>query len=192
MSLLVGEVVLVTGGGRGIGRIIAEALAAEGAAVAVLARSAAEIESVASDIENRGGTALPVVCDVTEPTRVADAIDAVNRRLGPLTLAVNNAGTCRAVGPLVEVDPNLWWREVETHVRGAALVSHFALRSMIQRHRGRIVNIYGNLGDRAGRYSSAYAVARPHCSGSPNRRPSSATMPGSPCSRCTPASSTPR
>ena len=160
MRSLVGEVALVTGGGRGIGRIIAEALAAEGAAVAVLARSAAEIESVATDIENRGGTALALPCDVTDSTRVAEAVDAVDRRLGGLTLAINNAGTCRAIGPLVEVDPSSWWREVETHVRGAAVVSHFALRSMIQRRQGRIVNIYGNLGDTAGRYSSAYAVAK--------------------------------
>jgi len=160
MSVLAGEVVAVTGGGRGIGRIMGQALAAQGAAVAVLARTAAEIEAVAGEIEDRGGTALPLVCDVTEPTRVAAALDTVERRLGALTLAVNNAGTCRAVGPVVEVDPDTWWREVEIHVRGAAVVSHFALRSMVQRRHGRIVNIYGNLGDRAGRYSSAYAVAK--------------------------------
>jgi len=160
MQSLAGQVALVTGGGRGIGSIIARALAAEGAAVAVLARSAAEIESVAAEIEGRGGRALALPCDVTDPTRVARAIDAVEQHLGGLTLAVNNAGTCRAVGPLAEVDPDTWWREVETHVRGAAVVSRFALRSMIWRRQGRIVNVYGDLGDRGGRYSSAYAVAK--------------------------------
>jgi NAD(P)-dependent dehydrogenase (short-subunit alcohol dehydrogenase family) len=146
-SLLVGEVALVTGGGRGIGRIIANALAREGAAVAVMARTASEIDATAAEIVDRGGTAAAVRGDVTDRATVEQIMVEVERRLGPLTLVVNNAGTCRVIGPLTETDPEQWWREVEIHVRGAALVSHYALRVMVPRRRGRIVNIYGNLGD---------------------------------------------
>jgi NAD(P)-dependent dehydrogenase (short-subunit alcohol dehydrogenase family) len=157
---LASDVALVTGGGRGIGHAIAKSLAAQSAAVAVLARTVEEVEQTASEITAADGRALAVPCDVTDRKQVEAAISAVESGLGPITLVVNNAGTCRAVGPLGEVDPDAWWREVETHVRGAALVSHYALRRMVPRRRGRIVNIYGNLGDRDGSYSSAYAVAK--------------------------------
>jgi NAD(P)-dependent dehydrogenase (short-subunit alcohol dehydrogenase family) len=115
---------------------------------------------VVEEIVVSGGRGIAVEADVTARDAVEDAIDEVEDRLGPLTVLVNNAGTCHAIGPVSALDPDDWWREVEIHVRGAVLASHFALARMIPRRRGRIINIYGNLGDTRGAYSSAYAVAK--------------------------------
>jgi NAD(P)-dependent dehydrogenase (short-subunit alcohol dehydrogenase family) len=160
-ATLAGQVALVTGGGRGIGRHIAVGLAERAASVAILARTRSEVEDVAAHIVAGGGCALAVPGDVSDRRDVEEAVISTERSLGAITLLVNNAGTCRAVGPLSEVDPDEWWREVEIHVRGAALTSHCVLRGMVERGRGRIINVYGNLGDRSGAaFCSAYAVAK--------------------------------
>lgn len=157
---LAGQVGLVTGGGRGVGRVVARGLAAHGMAVGLLARTAPELEAVAAEIAGAGGAATVVVGDVTDRGAVERAVARTEDELGPLTLLVNNAGTCDVIGPLAEVDPDAWWREVEIHVRGAMLASRAALAGMLARRRGRIVNVYGSLGDRGAGWTSAYAVAK--------------------------------
>ena len=86
-----GQVAVVTGGGRGIGRAIALSLAGAGASVAVLARSATEIEEVAGQVERGGGTAFAATVDVTDQESVRSAMDAVTDQLGAVDLLVNNA-----------------------------------------------------------------------------------------------------
>jgi NAD(P)-dependent dehydrogenase (short-subunit alcohol dehydrogenase family) len=137
---LPGEVAVVTGGSRGFGLAVAELLAARGAAVRTLAR--------ATNV------------DVTERAAVERAIASFERDAGPITLLVNNAGTLDAVGPFWQIDPDVWWREVETHLRGAALCSHAVLPSMVDQGRGRIVNVVGLLGQAGDGYATAYACAK--------------------------------
>lgn len=141
MSGLDGEVALVTGGGRGFGRAICMGLAAAGASVGVIARSRGQIDEVADAIEAAGGRALAVTCDVTERTQVAEAVAAVERRFGPATFLVNNAGIAGPYGPIAETDPDIWWNAQKVHLYAPLLFTSAVLPGMLARGGGRIVNI---------------------------------------------------
>ena len=105
-----GQVALVTGAGRGIGRAIALALGDAGAAVAVCDRSEDEVTGVAGEIEGRGGHALAIRCDVTDRQQVESMVAAAEDAIGPVDLLVNNVGRFGPVGPLAATDPDNWWQ----------------------------------------------------------------------------------
>jgi NAD(P)-dependent dehydrogenase (short-subunit alcohol dehydrogenase family) len=140
---LVDTVAVVTGAGRGIGRAIAEAQAEAGAKVALLSRTAAEIEAVAAAIVAKGGAARAYAVDIVDRGTVETAFAAIARELGPVSLLTNNAGAFFGIGPIWTVDPDAWWRDVETNVRGAFHCCRAALPGMIARGRGRIINLTG-------------------------------------------------
>jgi NAD(P)-dependent dehydrogenase (short-subunit alcohol dehydrogenase family) len=132
---LEGQVALVTGGGRGIGRSIALELADAGMQVAVSARTQAQVEETAKEF---GGLAL--TADVSKQQEVETMVATVERELGPVDLLVNNAGIGFSSKPPWEEDPADWWRVFEINVLGAYLCCRAVLPKMIQRRRGRIVN----------------------------------------------------
>jgi len=134
-------VALVTGGGRGIGAAIARELAAAGARVAVIARTPAQVETVARDV--RG---LALVGDVCDAARVEEGVEQVESALGPVTLLVNNAGAGGSARPSWECDPEEWWRVFEVNVRGAFLATRAVLPRMINRGQGRVVSIGSGAG----------------------------------------------
>jgi NAD(P)-dependent dehydrogenase (short-subunit alcohol dehydrogenase family) len=138
---LLGQSALVTGGGKGIGRSIAQALGQAGAKVAVVARTAADLEETVAWITGSGGQAIALAADVTDRTAVENMVAEVERKLGPVDLLVNNAAVSAATGPCWEVDPDLWWRVMDVNVRGPMLCARAVLPSMIARRRGRIVNV---------------------------------------------------
>src|SRR5262245_27237905 len=138
---LSGQVALVTGGGRGIGRAVAAALAGAGAAVEVLARSAGQLAEVVDAHTRAPGRALTHPADVTDRNAVEAAVAAVERQLGAVDLLVNNAGVGGPVGPLAESDPDAWWRCLAVILRGPLLCSRAVLPGMLARRRGRIVNV---------------------------------------------------
>jgi NAD(P)-dependent dehydrogenase (short-subunit alcohol dehydrogenase family) len=138
---LTGQVALVTGGGRGLGRAFAIALAKAGAHVAVTARTAEPLAETVKLVERGGGRALAIPGDVSSPEAVAHVVRTAESKLGPVDILVNNAG---AVGPLGydwEVDHEDWWRTFEINMRGPFLYARAVLPGMIKRQRGRIVNI---------------------------------------------------
>jgi NAD(P)-dependent dehydrogenase (short-subunit alcohol dehydrogenase family) len=160
MVALAGQVSLVTGGGRGIGRAMALALASAGASVGVVARSADELDETVHMIQHAAGTAVAVAVDVTEAEAVQRAAAEVVDALGPIDLLVNNAGVNRVFGPLWEVDLDDWWNDVTVNLLGPALCSKAVLPSMIARGRGRIVNVSSGTAGRPFPYNSSYAASK--------------------------------
>jgi 3-oxoacyl-[acyl-carrier protein] reductase len=155
-----GQVALVTGAGRGVGRAIALALGNAGAAVAVCARSKDAVACVAGEIEGRGGHALAVGCDVTHRQEVESMVAAVEKALGPVDLLVSNAGQFGPTGPLAATDPDDWWQALEVNVRGPLYCARAVLPGMLARGHGRIVNVSSSAGLTAIPMASAYAVSK--------------------------------
>ena len=138
---LTGQVALVTGGGRGLGRAFALALARAGARVAVTARTAEDVAETVEMIERAGGGALAVPGDVSVPDAVTRVVRGVESQLGQIDILVNNAGVMGPAGHDWNVDPEDWWRTFEINMRGPFLCTRAVLPGMITRRRGRIVNI---------------------------------------------------
>lgn len=103
-----GRVILVTGGGRGIGRAVALRFADEGAKVAILARSGAELEQTVETIRAAGSEGIALSADVADYRAVLEAHEEIVNRLGPVDVLVNNAAVGGDIGPLWEQDPESW------------------------------------------------------------------------------------
>ena len=155
-----GSVALVTGGGRGIGQLVARAFADAGAAVALVARSESELANTVELIEATGGTAAAAAADVTDAAGMAATVADLRRQLGPIDLLVNNAGIMGPVGPLWEIDPVEWWTTMDVNVRGIVLCSQLVLPDMVAANRGRIINITSQAGVHRWPLVSAYSVSK--------------------------------
>jgi len=159
-SPLKGQTAVVTGGGRGIGRAIAQALGGAGAKVAVLARSTAELTETAALIGKAGGEARAFPADVTDARGLLGAFASIEKTLGPVDVLVNNAGVLGPIAPFWETDPDLWWQVMDVNLRGPALCSHRALHGMIERRSGRIINVASGAAILPFTYYSAYVASR--------------------------------
>ncbi|MDQ3761003.1 MAG: SDR family oxidoreductase [Actinomycetota bacterium] len=157
---LAGSVALVTGGGRGLGRALALALAGAGAAVGLIARSPDQLAESVQLIETTGGTARAASADLSDPEAAATAVEKLRHDLGPVDLLVNNAGISGPVGPAWEVQEEDWWRTVEVNLRSVVLCSRLVLPEMVERRRGRIVNLTSHAGVFRWPLASAYSVSK--------------------------------
>jgi NAD(P)-dependent dehydrogenase (short-subunit alcohol dehydrogenase family) len=151
---------VITGGGRGIGRVLAQALADAGAAVGLIARSDTELAEAVGLVTAADGTAAAARADITDQQAVAGAIGALCRRLGPADLLVNNAGVSGPFGDAWQVAAEDWWRAVEINLRGVLLCSRAVLPAMTARGAGRIVNITSEGGVFRRPQASAYSVSK--------------------------------
>jgi len=153
-------VAVVTGGGRGIGREIALQQAREGAKVAVLARTASEIEETVLLIQGEGGRAIALPTDVTDYSAVENAFTRISTELGAVDTLVNNHGSFQAFGPIWDCDPLVWWRDVEINLRGTFHVCRAASSIMLARGKGRIVNLVGGGTGNSFPHGSGYASSK--------------------------------
>ena len=138
-----GRVAIVTGAGRGIGRGIAEALAAEGMSLLLLARTGREVREVGEELAARHGVpVLPAAIDVADPAAVDRVLLHAEQQLGPVDLLVNNAARIESTEAVFwEADPAELWSVVETNLRGPLLMTRAVLPAMVQRGHGHVVNV---------------------------------------------------
>lgn len=156
-----GEVAVVTGGARGIGKAIAQALTSEGASVALADVLADDLRQTAQELASQGATVLPIVADVTQAEQVDAMVEQAEAELGPIAALVNNAGTFSTIGPVWEADPDRWFRDVRVNLFGSFLCCRAVARRMVERGRGTIVNIAssGGVSD-AHPYCTSYACSK--------------------------------
>ena len=162
---LPGRVGLVTGAGRGIGRAVALALAEAGFRVVLGARTVGQVEDVASEVIRRGGEALAVHLDVTDPRSVDEFVATAVDRFGRVDVLVNNAGSNNgdedgAVGPIGEINPGAWWTDIEVNLRGTFLCTHSVLPPMASGGGGHIINVVSMAAVMPWPYDSAYACSK--------------------------------
>jgi NAD(P)-dependent dehydrogenase (short-subunit alcohol dehydrogenase family) len=157
---LSGMVVLVSGGGRGVGRLLAHTLSRRGAAVGLIARSADELARVVEEISGAGGIAAAATADVSDEAATAAAVAALRQRFGPITTLINNAGISGPVDPLWDADPRQWWRTIEVNLGGAFALTRVVLPEMICARGGRIINITSNAGVHRWPLVSAYVASK--------------------------------
>jgi 3-hydroxybutyrate dehydrogenase len=150
-----GKHALVTGGGRGIGRAIAAALAQAGAKVTVIGRSEAPLQATVA----AGDAAGCAVADVSDPQALERQVNAAEDARGPIAILVNNAGSVDS-GPFAKLDPGVFTAMWNVHVLGAVHATRAVLPGMIEHGFGRVVNIASTAGLKGYAYVSAYCAAK--------------------------------
>lgn len=151
---------VVTGAGRGIGRVMAEHLAASGATVGLAARTERELNETAEAIRGAGGTAVVCPVDVTDAAAYGAAIERLERDHGPIDLLVSNAGRLNAIGPTWTLEPENFWAEMTVNVLGVFLGCRLVTPRMIERGRGRLVNVVGGGAAKPFDFGNAYGTSK--------------------------------
>ena len=154
-----GKAAIITGGGGGIGRSVALALAAEGVSVAVADIEENSAVSVADEVRASGGQGIAVATDVTRRTSAQDMVDRTLTEFGRVDILVNGAGV-QFVAPILEFPEEQWHRLIAINLTGTFLCSQAALRSMIPQGSGRIINISSTLGKVGAKFKPAYTAAK--------------------------------
>ncbi len=156
---LKGKVALITGGTSGIGAATAKRFAAEGAAVAIIGRSIERGEEVARDIVATGGQAIFIHCDVRLANDCHSAVEQTLERFGKIDILFNNAGVYhpRTVPDCTEDE---WDETIDSSLKGAFLMSKYALPSMIERGSGSIIHTSSGWGIQGGDKAAAYCAAK--------------------------------
>ena len=147
--MLKGKTAIITGSGRGIGRAIALAMAAQGANIVVNDVNMESAGEVVAEIEAMGRQAIAVKADVTSEEQIKEMIETCINRFGKLDILVNNAGIIQTV-PVTEIDGKDWDRVMEVNLKGVFLCCKAALAPMKAQHGGKIINIASVAGKRGG------------------------------------------
>jgi 3-oxoacyl-[acyl-carrier protein] reductase len=158
-SPLEGQVALVTGASRGIGRAIAQAYSAAGADVVLAARTAQELDEFAASVRARGGRATAVPTDVTSRDEVDRLFERIDE-LGGLDLAVLNAGGLPGRGPVADSDVAAWNETIALNLTAAYLCARAAIPRLRARGGGKIIMVGSGMGHRGVPDFSAYACAK--------------------------------
>jgi NAD(P)-dependent dehydrogenase (short-subunit alcohol dehydrogenase family) len=157
---LAGRTAIVTGGSRGIGRAIAERLAAAGAHVDIAARTRDHAERTAKEISSSGGDALAIACDVRQTRDVAQLADGTIERYGAIDVVVHNAGISPLRAEPQAIDEAAWDAILDTNLKGAFFLSTAAAPHMIARGRGVIINISSIAGSMPIPLEAAYSASK--------------------------------
>lgn len=159
MGILDGKVAFITGAGRGIGKAIVEAFAAEGAIIAAAARTTKEIDEICEKISAGGGKALPITMDLKSEDSIKAAVKKAHSELGPIDVLVNNAAIL-TLDKLVNTSTQVWDDVMSTNVRGLFITCREVLPQMMERKSGRIINIGSMAGRRGYDEQGAYCTSK--------------------------------
>jgi NAD(P)-dependent dehydrogenase (short-subunit alcohol dehydrogenase family) len=154
------QTAIVTGAGRGIGRVIALALAREGADVLVCGRHEETLKQTAAEIQQLDRRALAIVCDVSQETEIDTMVQSSLREFGRVGVLVNNAGIAGPTAPLTRVTKKDWDETIAVNLTSAFLCARAVLPGMIERRSGKIINISSVAGRMAYALRGPYAVSK--------------------------------
>ena len=158
-NFLTGQVALVTGASRGLGQAIAQALAAEGASIAAVARSEDALKQTIEAIRAAGGTAEPYALDVADSAAVDATVEKIAARFGKVDILVNNAGVTRD-GLLARMKAEDWDIVINTNLKGAFHLTRPVGRLMVKQRAGRIINISSVIGLMGNAGQANYAASK--------------------------------
>jgi len=159
---LKGKVSVVTGGGRGLGRVMALALAKAGSDVVLAARSRDQIDRVAEEVSAIGRRAFAIKADVTNSEDITGMVESVVSEFGKIDVLVNNAGQVAGLvrHKFEDIPEDEWVQMIHTNVTGVFLVSRIVGKSMLERGAGRIINIASTFGVKAIPTFACYCVSK--------------------------------
>jgi 3-oxoacyl-[acyl-carrier protein] reductase len=155
------DVVIVTGGGRGIGRTIALGYAKEGANLVLVARTKSEIEGVASEVQSLGREAVPIVADVSNEVDVNNMVDEAFDHYKRIDVLVNNAGILdRSMQEIKDLESGVWNAIIATNLTGVFLCSKAVIQKMIPQKKGSIINISSGFAVKGRAGYGAYSASK--------------------------------
>jgi len=156
------KVAIITGGGKGIGRAIASAFAAEGASVVMAARTRAILEEAAEEIRAQGGEAQAIQTDITDERQIERMVAETIQAYGRIDILVNNSGIAGPTARVVDLDLAAWNEVLAIDLTGGMLCAKHVLKHMIPQKSGVIINIVSE-GGRSGDGRSGYPMRSPYC-----------------------------
>jgi 3-oxoacyl-[acyl-carrier protein] reductase len=159
MTDLKGKNAIITGGGRGLGKAVAIALANEGVAVGITGRNEESLKSTVAEIQKRGVQAFYAVFNVDNETEVKNGIDSLAKQLGGIDILVNNAGT-GDFGTIVKMPSKTWEQVIQTNLFGVYYVAKAAYSYLKENGEGDVVNVASTAGLKGGANMSAYAASK--------------------------------
>lgn len=159
MESLKGKKALITGGGKGIGRALALALAQEGVDIALMGRSAGSLEEVAGELKGMGVKVAYATADVSDMNAVNTAVAHLTKEIGAIDILINNAGIA-AFGGFMDLEPAQWEQIIQVNLMGVYYVTRAILPDMIARQTGDIINISSTAGQRGAPLTSAYSASK--------------------------------
>ena len=157
---LANKVALITGGGRGIGKAVALAYARQGAALALCARTGAELDQTCQEIRSLNAECVTWTCDVSLEEPVKELVANVTRKFGRIDVLVNNAGVMTRPVSITELDVKKWDYTIAVNLRGPFLVTRAVLPIMLKKKRGSIINVSSMIGRSAYANFIAYATSK--------------------------------
>ena len=159
MRSLKNKTALVTGAGKGIGKAVALALAAEGVHVGLIARTEKDLQTVADEIKALGVNVAYATADISNRAEVEAAVASISAALGAVDILINNAGT-GTFGKFLELEPEVWEQQIKVNLFGTYYTIRAVLPQMLEKQAGDIINISSTAGKNGAAVTSAYSASK--------------------------------